>query len=253
VIPLRTVLGGEVTGVAYVTSDARGFIRYGVEVPQCAFTYAPPLRIPSEMKPGDRYEHEGSVVARDKNRRDGTDCLSSTGRSAVTFTGVEPVTVPTGAFPGCVRLLSESVSKDEDGEVTTEKHVLYYAPTVGLVKQVVGNGEAVHELLTYVVPRARIEVTPAALDFGVLSLNKLRSQTVTIKNAGDKGSDLRGVVVAPAAPFTLTRGGGELVLRPGQTREVTIGLKVPAAGQWEGALTIRSNGGEKVVSLVGRS
>jgi hypothetical protein len=205
------------------------------------------------MKPGDRYEHEGDVVARDKNRGDGINCLDSVGRAAVTFTGVETVTVPAGKFPSCVRLLSESVSRDEEGDVTREERVFYYAPAVGLVREIQDGGEVVHELVTYTVPQPRIEVTPAALDFGALSLNKLRSQTVTIKNVGDRGTELRGVVVAPTAPFTLTAGGGEFVLRPGQTRKVTIGLKVSTPGRWESTLTIRSNDGDKVIRLIGRS
>ncbi len=87
----------------------------------------------------------------------------------------------------------------------------------------------------------KINVSPSAIDFGIINTGELKSETVTIKNVGESPLTIRSVS-RPKRPFSIVGNScSNQTLSSGETCEVTISFNAKFRGRFSSSLTIRSN------------
>ena len=104
-------------------------------------------------------------------------------------------------------------------------------------------------------------LAPAVLDFGTIEVGRTTSLSFIIKNAGDTTLNLDCVVFSsgsppfsfnPALPTELQScDGTSLSMVPGATTPVNVVFNPTAEGIYSGQIDIRSDGGNRIVSVSG--
>ncbi len=92
---------------------------------------------------------------------------------------------------------------------------------------------------------------PAALSFGVVSLNTTKTASLTFKNIGLGVLDGSVVTSALPVPFTALSGTGTFQLKDGQSSSVSIQFAPTIKGPFSGRVSITSNGGSQTVTVTG--
>jgi hypothetical protein len=92
-----------------------------------------------------------------------------------------------------------------------------------------------------VLGQQRINVSPSAIDFGVINTGAIKTETVTIKNDGDSPLSIRAIG-RPKRPFTVIGDScSNQTISSGSSCEITISFSSRFRGRFSSSLTIRSN------------
>ncbi len=94
----------------------------------------------------------------------------------------------------------------------------------------------------YYHQHARIDIIPAALDFGELNLGLEAELTLLIRNRGAVDLSVEQMLIVPEdAPFTISAGDGQFILADGEEHEVTIMFRPDDEDVADASLRIFSN------------
>ena len=104
------------------------------------------------------------------------------------------------------------------------------------------------------VAQGRLTITPATLGFGTVAVGRSASRWVVLRNSGRRSSaPIRGMLVAPAAPFSLRAAdtqGMTFSLRGGAVKLVRVDFRPTSAGRQQGAVAVRRlDGGQPNLAL----
>ncbi|MBI4904975.1 MAG: choice-of-anchor D domain-containing protein [Acidobacteria bacterium] len=164
-----------------------------------------------------------------------TGFSSSNGRFAVTAPAV-PATIQPGGQTVAVVRFSPPVAGAETGTLTVTSNAPESAPAVGL--RGTGTGSAT------------LQVTPASLDFGSVTVNQSREAPLTLRNTGTAALTITSLI-STNARFTVVGAVAPLSIAAGGSQPVTVRFTPVAPGQATATLSIASNGPEATVPLSG--
>ena len=145
-----------------------------------------------------------------------------------------PFTIVSGA--------SYSLSANESQEV----RVRFTPPSANSWNETLtlsgGNGASV-PLTGSGHPPAAVEVTPQALDFGLVPINTSATETFTVHNSG--GGTLTGSASVTSGPVSIT-SGGSYSLNAGESQTVTIRWEPTSVTSLSGSISLSGGGGATV-------
>jgi hypothetical protein len=93
-----------------------------------------------------------------------------------------------------------------------------------------------------------LETPLSQINFGVVTINLSKSQSIQIRNAG--GGTLTGSAGASGAGFGIS-SGSNINLGAGQGQSITIQFSPTSEGQFSGTVTISTNGGSGSFAVSG--
>ena len=101
------------------------------------------------------------------------------------------------------------------------------------------------------VNAAQLNVTPATLSFGGITVNTTKALSISIQNTGNQALTFSGVT-APAAPYSVTGvPGSGATLAAGASTTATVTFAPLATGSFMSSFVISSNGGNATIQLAG--
>ncbi len=125
--------------------------------------------------------------------------------------------------PGGLHTVSVDVAPPAEGVFTATLRTL-------------GGCASVDFAVTGVPPVLACSVVPDSLDFGLIAVSTVVTDTVTVTNTGTV--PLAGAATLPPGPFTVSAGGGDFTLAPGQSRDVVVAFAPGAVGTFTAALDL---------------
>jgi hypothetical protein len=99
-----------------------------------------------------------------------------------------------------------------------------------------GGCSSVDFAVTGVEPVLACSVVPDSLDFGLIGVTTAATDTITVTNTGTV--PLNGAATLPPGPFSVTAGGGDFTLAPGQSRDVVVAFAPDAVGTFTATLDL---------------
>jgi hypothetical protein len=94
----------------------------------------------------------------------------------------------------------------------------------------------------------KLQVSPSALNFGVLPVHSAAAQTVTLKNDGNIAISISSIGL-PSAAFSISGLSSGTALSPGQTLQFRVTFQPPVAGAASSGITINSSSLSSPVKL----